>query len=205
MIMTHLYSEKQLARKTRNQLWAVCDQLGVKRRRSKADCISQILAVQPQQQPKQEMAIISYDDDELTRPYYISSNGVVIHRTDTYAQAERFCALQGYKLSDPVEQAQLELDDYLFHEQPRSTEAGTLPCVANDYFDLSSEVASLAGAFDKIVSHGQVVMRVAEGVDFKDEWRQKLIQASELVTDVMASLYHEGLLESDRIFLSKCM
>jgi len=114
--MTSLYSEKQLARKNRNQLWLLCDKLGVKRRRSKADCISQILAVQPQQQPRQETAVIDYNDDELTRPYHVCANGVVIHRTDTYAQAERFCALQGYKLSDPVEQVQLEMDDYLFHE-----------------------------------------------------------------------------------------
>ena len=222
--MTHLYSEKQLSHKTRTQLWKICDQIGCTKRRSKADCITEILALQPQPKPVQkEVAIIDYDDslDGLTEPYIIVVKGVLIHRTATYAQAERFCQFQGYQVSDVQQQAQSELleymeaqvedipvDDYLFHDddsQPRSTEAGTIPQQHNGYFDLSGDISTLMSAMDKIVSHGKIVLDLPSDVVFRQEWEQKLIYAAELLESVMLDTYGAGLERSDKLFLSKCL
>ena len=221
--MTHLYSEKQLSHKTRTQLWKICDQIGCTKRRSKADCITEILALQPQPKPVQkEVAIIDYDDslDGLTEPYIIVVKGVLIHRTATYAQAERFCQFQGYDILDAQQQAQSELieymeaqvediqiDDYLFHDdsQPRSTEAGTIPQQHNGYFDVASDISCVLSSFDKIVSHGKVVLDIPKDIVFRDDWKQKLIYAAELLESVMSDAYSNGLERSDKLFLAKCL
>lgn len=223
--MPHFYSEDQLSRKNRNQLWKICEELGCKRRRSKHDCIKSILNSQPQHiEPlDKDIAVIGYDDDSfegLTQPYTITVNGLLINRTGTYAQAERFCNFQGYQIADLQEQAQSELadyieqqaeeyqvDDYLFHHdvmRPCSTEAGNI-YQHNGYFDLSSDISSLMSAFDQIVSHGQIVANISNDIDFKDDWKQKLIQAAELVDSVMMSAYAEGLAQSDKLFLNNCL
>ena len=222
--MTHFYSEKQLSHKTRTQLWKICDQIGCAKRRSKADCITEILAHQPQpKQVEKEVAVIDFDDtiDGLTEPYIIVVKGVLIHRTATYAQAERFCQFQGYQVSDVQQQAQSELieymeaqvkdipiDDYLFHDDPqptRSTAAGTIPQQHNGYFDLSGDISTLMSAMDKIVSHGKIVLDLPSDVVFRQEWEQKLIYAAELLESVMLDTYGNGLKQSDRLFLSKCL
>jgi hypothetical protein len=222
--MTHFYTLRQLSLKTRTQLWKICDQIGCTKRRSKADCITEILALQPQlKQVEKEVAIIDYDDDSLdglTEPYIIVVKGVLIHRTATYAQAERFCNFQGYQISDAQQQAQSELieymeaqvediqiDDYLFHDdpQPRSTEAGTIPQQHNGYFDLSGDISTLMSAMDKIVSHGKIVLDLPSDVIFRQDWQQKLIYAAELLESVMLDAYSNGLKQSDRLFLSKCL
>lgn len=222
--MSHFYTASQLSRKTRTQLWKICDQIGCAKRRSKVDCITEILALQPQPKAvEKEFAAIDYDDslDGLTQPYIITVYGVLIHRTATYAQAERFCQYQGYQIIDVHEQAQSELadyteeqaeeyqiDDYLFHNdmvQPKSTEAGTIPQQHNGYFDLSGNISTLMSAVDKIVSHGQIVVNIPKDVEFRNDWKQKLLYAAELIESVMLDVYSEGLEHSDRLFLAKCM
>jgi hypothetical protein len=221
--MTHFYSEKQLSLKTRTQLWKICDQIGCTKRRSKADCITEILALQPQlKQVEKEVAIIDYDDslDGLTEPYIIVVKGVLIHRTATYAQAERFCQFQGYQVSNVQQQAQSELieymeaqvedipvDDYLFHDdpQPRSTEAGTIPQQHNGYFEIAENISCVMSSFDKIVAHGKIVLDLPSDVVFRDDWKQKLIYAAELLESVMLDAYSCGLERSDKLFLSKCL
>jgi hypothetical protein len=223
--MTYFYSEKQLSHKTRNQLWKICDQIGCAKRRSKADCITEILAHQPQpKQVEKEVAIIDYDDDSLdglTQPYIIVVKGVLIHRTATYAQAERFCNLQGYQISDVPQQAQAELieymeaqvedipiDDYLFHDDPqptRSTAAGTIPQQHNGYFDVAENISCVLSSFDKIVAHGKITMNIPKDIVFRDDWKQKLIYAAELLESVMLDAYSCGLERSDKLFLSKCL
>ena len=221
--MTHFYSEKQLSHKTRTQLWKICDQIGCQRRRSKADCITEILALQPQlKQVEKEVAVIDFDDslDGLTQPYIIVVKGVLIHRTATYAQAERFCNFQGYDILDAQQQAQSELieymeaqvediqiDDYLFHEdpQPRSTEAGTIPQQPNGYFEIAENISCVLSSFDKIVAHGKITMNTPKDIVFRDDWRQKLIYAAELLESVMSDAYSNGLERSDKLFLSKCL
>lgn len=224
-IMTHFYSEKQLSHKTRKQLWGICDQIGCQRRRSKADCITEILALQPQLKPVQkEVAVIDYDADSLdglTQPYIIVVKGVLIHRTATYAQAERFCQFQGYDISDAQQQAQSELleymeaqvedipiDDYLFHDDPqpaRSTAAGTIPQQHNGYFDVAENISCVLSSFDKIVSHGKIVFDIPKDIVFRDDWKQKLIYAAELLESVMLDAYSCGLERSDKLFLAKCL
>lgn len=221
--MTHFYSEKQLSHKTRTQLWKICDQIGCQRRRSKADSITEILALQPQlKQVEKEVAVIDFDDslDGLTEPYIIVVKGVLIHRTATYAQAERFCNFQGYDILDAQQQAQSELleymeaqvedipvDDYLFHDdpQPRSTEAGTIPQQHNGYFDIAENISCVMSAMDKIVVHGKVVLNLPSDVVFQREWEQKLIYAAELIESVMLDTYGAGLERSDKLFLAKCL
>lgn len=222
-IMTHFYSEKQLSHKTRTQLWKICDQIGCAKRRSKADCITEILALQPQpKQVEKEVAVIDYDDslDGLTQPYIIVVNGVLIHRTASYAQAERFCQLQGYDISDAQQQAQSELleymeaqvediqiDDYLFHDdpQPRSTEAGTIPQQHNGYFDVASDISCVLSSFDKIVAHGKIVLDIPKDVVFWQAWEQRLLEAAALLESVMLDTYSAGLERSDKLFLAKCL
>ena len=221
--MTHFYSEKQLSLRTRTQLWKICDQIGCQRRRSKADCITEILAHQPQPKPVQkEVAVIDFDDtiDGLTEPYIIVVKGVLIHRTATYAQAERFCQFQGYDISDVQQQAQAELieymeaqvediqiDDYLFHDdpQPRSTEAGTIPQQHNGYFDVAENISCVLSSFDKIVAHGKITMNTPKDIVLKEDWKQRLIYAAELLESVMLDAYSNGLERSDKLFLSKCL
>ena len=220
--MTHFYTLRQLSHKTRTrtQLWKICDQIGCQRRRSKADCITEILAHQPQPKPVQkEVAVIDYDDslDGLTQQYIIIVNGVLIHRTATYAQAERFCQFQGYQVSDAQSElieymeAQVEdiqIDDYLFHDDPqptRSTEAGTIPQQHNGYFDVASDISCVLSSFDKIVSHGKITMNTPKDIVFRDDWKQKLIYAAELIESVMSDAYNNGLERSDKLFLAKCL
>jgi hypothetical protein len=222
--MTHFYTLRQLSLKTRTQLWKICDQIGCQRRRSKADCITEILALQPQlKQVEKEVAVIDFDDslDGLTEPYIIVVKGVLIHRTATYAQAERFCQFQGYQISDAQQQAQSELieymeaqvedisiDDYLFHDDPqptRSTEAGTIPQQHNKYFDVASDISCVLSSFDKIVAYGKIVLDLPSDVVFRDDWKQKLIYAAELLESVMLDAYSCGLERSDKLFLSKCL
>ena len=225
--MTHFYTLRQLSHKTRTQLWKICDQIGCAKRRSKADCITEILAHQPQLKPVQkEVAVIDFDDtiDGLTEPYIILVKNVLIHRTATYAQAERFCQLQGYDISDAQQQAQSELleymeaqvedipvDDYLFHDdpqpqpQPRSTAAGTIPQQHNGYFDVAENISCVLSSFDKIVSHGKIVLDLPSDVIFRDDWKQKLIYAAELIESVMLDNYSCGLERSDKLFLAKCL
>ena len=221
--MTHFYTLRQLSHKTRKQLWGICDQIGCAKRRSKADCITEILSLQPQlKQVEKEVAIIGYDDslDGLTEPYIIMVKNVLIHRTATYAQAERFCNFQGYGISDAQQQAQSELleymeaqvediqiDDYLFHDdpQPRSTEAGTIPQQHNGYFDVASDISCVMSAMDKIVSHGKIVFDIPKDIVFRDDWKQKLIYAAELLESVMLDTYGAGLERSDKLFLAKCL
>lgn len=221
--MTHLYTLRQLSHKTRNQLWKICDQIGCTKRRSKADCITEILALQPQLKPVQkEVAVIDYDDslDGLTEPYIIVVKGVLIHRTATYAQAERFCQFQGYDISDAQQQAQSELieymeaqvediqiDDYLFHDdpQPRSTEAGTIPQQHNGYFEVAENISCVLSSFDKIVAHGKVVLDIPKDIVFQQKWEQRLLEAAKLLESVMSDAYSCGLERSDKLFLSKCL
>lgn len=223
--MTHFYTLRQLSHKTRTQLWKICDQIGCAKRRSKADCITEILALQPQLKPVQkEVAVIDYDDsiDGLTEPYIIVVKGVLIHRTATYAQAERFCNVQGYDISDVQQQAQSELleymeaqvediqiDDYLFHDdpqpKPRSTAAGTIPQQHNGYFDVAENISCVLSSFDKIVSHGKIVFDIPKDIVFRDDWKLKLIYAAELLESVMLDTYGAGLERSDKLFLSKCL
>jgi hypothetical protein len=222
--MSHFYTASQLSRKTRTQLWKICDQIGCTKRRSSADCITEILALQPQPKAvEKEVAAIDFDDslDGLTQPYTITVNHALIHRTSTYAQAERFCQYQGYKIVDAQEQAQSELveyieeqaeeyqiDDYLFHNdivQPRSTEAGTIPQQHNGYFDLSGDISTLMSAVDQIVSHNDIVVNIPKDVEFRSDWKQRLLYAAELIESVMLAVYSEALEQSDKLFLTKCM
>jgi hypothetical protein len=221
--MTHFYSEKQLSLKTRTQLWKICDQIGCTKRRSKADCITEILALQPQlKQVEKEVAIIDYDDslDGLTEPYIIVVKGVLIHRTATYAQAERFCQFQGYQVSNVQQQAQSELieymeaqvedipvDDYLFHDdpQPRSTEAGTIPQQHNGYFEIAENISCVMSSFDKIVAHGKITMNIPKDIVFQQKWEQRLLEAAKLLESVMSDAYNNGLERSDKLFLAKCL
>lgn len=219
--MSHFYTASQLSRKNRNQLWRICDQIGCAKRRSIADCITEILALQPQPKAvEKEFATID-SIDSLTQPYIITVSGVLIHRTATYAQAERFCQYQGYQIADAHGQAQSELaeyieeqaeeyqiDDYLFHNdmvQPKSTEAGTIPQQHNGYFDLSGDITTLMSAVDQIVSHNKIVVNIPKDVEFKSEWKQKLLYAAELIESMMLDVYSEGLEQSDKLFLAKCM
>lgn len=53
-----LYTEEELQAKTRQELWAICDSLKLSRRRSKADCIANILAMMPQKAEPQAQVYI---------------------------------------------------------------------------------------------------------------------------------------------------
>lgn len=218
--MTHFYSENQLSRKTRNQLWKICDQIGATKRRSKSDCITEILALQPQliEPVTRYTAVIDYDDsiDGLTQPYTITVNGLFINRTGTYAQAERFCNLQGYKIADVQDQVQdelityvdaqvddIQIDDYLFHNeliQPRSTESGTIPQQHNGYFELAENLSPILSAFDDIR-----VASIPSDVNYREDWGQKLSEALHIVEEVFNDSYHIALTTSDKTFLSSCL
>ena len=55
-------------------------------------------------------ASIEYDDTQLTEPYLVMVDGEMVHQRDTYMNACRYVQFQGYKLVDPTEVAQSELE-----------------------------------------------------------------------------------------------
>jgi len=56
------------------------------------------------------VATIEHDDTQLTEPYLVMVDGEVVHQRDTYMNACRYVQFQGYKLLNPQEVAQNELE-----------------------------------------------------------------------------------------------
>ncbi len=48
-------------------------------------------------------------------------------------------------------------------------------------------------------------MNTPKDIVLKDDWKQKLIYAAELLESVMLDTYGAGLERSDKLFLSKCL
>jgi hypothetical protein len=221
------FSELQLSRKTRTQLWSICEKLSIPKRRSRFDCITEILAFQPQpikpeQAKDKDIAVINYDGDSfegLTRPYTITVNGLLINRTGTYAQAERFCQFQGYQVRDAQSQAQEELaeyiefqeisaeelskDDYLFHDDPVATQTASSMMaseIPNGYFDLAEHLCDVLFAFEGL-NH----VDMPKDVKYPQEWAKTLRDANELVMQIFGELCHRGRQVSQKEFLNNCL
>ena len=65
---------------------------------------------QPDEVEAPIVASIEYDDTQLTEPYLVVVVGEVVHQRNTYMNAVRYCEIHGYKLMDPTEVAQIELE-----------------------------------------------------------------------------------------------
>jgi hypothetical protein len=70
---------------------------------------------------------------------------------------------------------------------------------------VASDISCVLSSFDKIVSHGKITMNTPKDIVFRDDWKQKLIYAAELLESVMLDTYGAGLERSDKLFLSKCL
>jgi hypothetical protein len=101
---------------------------------------------------QEKSAIIEFDGDSyegLTQPYMVVSEGKIVHRTETYLQAERFVQNAGLVLVEPQEVAQAELEaeleivdiDFGYHEVVKN---GDVVATIQIVFDRDHDLVSWA-------------------------------------------------------------
>jgi len=117
--MSHpVYSRQQLLNRGMVKVKKVAADMGVLPSGDKRlinNWVEAILAHQVKTVAKveQKSAAIEFDGDSyegLTQPYMVVSEGKIVHRAETYLQAERFCVNAGLILVEPQEVAQAELE-----------------------------------------------------------------------------------------------
>jgi len=101
---------------------------------------------------EKKSAVIEFDGDSyegLTQPYMVVSEGKIVHRTETYLQAERFVQNAGLALLEPQEVAQAELEaelqivdiDFGYHEVVKN---GDVVATIEIVFDRDHDLVSWA-------------------------------------------------------------
>jgi len=101
---------------------------------------------------EEKSAVIEFDGDSyegLTQPYMVVSEKKIIHRAETYLQAERFCLNAGFTLVEPQEVAQAELEaeleietiDFGYHEVVKN---GDVVATIEIVFDRDHDLVSWA-------------------------------------------------------------
>jgi hypothetical protein len=111
---------------------------------------------------QEKSAVIEFDGDSyegLTQPYMVVSEGKIVHRTETYLQAERFVQNAGLVLIEPQEVAHAELEAELETElQVVAIDFGYHEVVKN-----GDVVATIEIVFDR--DHDLVSWAVNKGLE----------------------------------------
>jgi len=156
--MSHpVYSRQQLLNRGWVKVKKVAADMGVLPSGDKRlinNWVEAILAHQAKTVAKveQKSAVIEFDGDSyegLTQPYMVVSEGKIIHRAETYLQAERFCLNAGLALVEPQEVAQAELEaelrvvdiDFGYHEVVKN---GDVVATIEIVFDRDHDLISWA-------------------------------------------------------------
>ena len=156
--MSHpVYSRQQLLNRGMVKVKKVAADMGVLPSGDKrliTNWVEAILAHQAKTVAKveQKSAAIEFDGDSyegLTQPYMVVSEGKIVHRTETYLQAERFCVNAGLILVEPQEVAQAELEaeleivdiDFGYHEVVKN---GDVVATIEIVFDRDHDLVSWA-------------------------------------------------------------
>jgi hypothetical protein len=166
--MSHpVYSRQQLLNRGMVKVKKVAADMGVLPSGDKRlinNWVEAILAHQAKTVAKveQKSAAIEFDGDSyegLTQPYMVVSEGKIVHRTETYLQAERFVQNAGLVLIEPQEVAQAELEAELETElQVVAIDFGYHEVVKN-----GDVVATVEIVFDR--DHDLVSWAVNKGAD----------------------------------------
>ena len=112
------YTERFLTKKGLSHCKMIASELGAVPSGDKRQLATWIDAIikhqgsnsQPDEVEAPIVASIEYDHNQLTEPYLVVVVGEVVHQRNTYMNAVRYCEFQGYKLVDPTEVAQSELE-----------------------------------------------------------------------------------------------
>jgi len=164
--MSHpVYSRQQLLNRGLVKVKKVAADMGVLPSGDKrliANWVDAILAHQSKTVAKVEKksAIIDFDGDSyegLTQPYIVVSEGKIIHRTETYLQAERFCLNAGLVLVEPQEVAQAELEaelrvvdiDFGYHEVVKN--GGEVIATISLVFEDESPLWAVSKGLDRLL------------------------------------------------------
>ena len=156
--MSHpIYSRQQLLNRGMVKVKKVAADMGVLPSGDKRlinNWVEAILAHQSKTVAKveQKSAAIEFDGDSyegLTQPYIVVSENKIIHRAETYLQAERFCVNAGLILVEPQEVAQAELEaeleivdiDFGYHEVVKN---GDVVATIQIVFDRDHDLVSWA-------------------------------------------------------------
>ena len=154
--MSHpIYSRQQLLNRGLVKVKKVAADMGVLPSGDKRlinNWVEAILAHQAKTVAKveQKSAVIEFDGDSyegLTQPYMVVAEGKIVHRAETYLQAERFVQNAGLALVEPQEVAQAELEaelqivdiDFGYHEVVKNGDVvATIEIVLDRDHDLVS-------------------------------------------------------------------
>jgi len=156
--MSHpVYSRQQLLNRGMVKVKKVAADMGVLPSGDKRlinNWVEAILAHQSKTVAKvqEKSAVIEFDGDSyegLTQPYMVVSEGKIVHRTETYLQAERFVQNAGLVLVEPQEVAQAELEteleivdiDFGYHEVVKN---GDVVATIEIVFDRDHDLVSWA-------------------------------------------------------------
>lgn len=162
--MSHpIYSRQQLLNRGLVKVKKVAADMGVLPGGDKRlinNWVEAILAHQSKTVAKveQKSAAIEFDGDSyegLTQPYMVVSENKIIHRAETYLQAERFCLNAGFTLIEPQEVAQAELEAEL--------EIETIDFGYHEVVKNGDVVATIEIVFDR--DHDTVSWAVNKGTD----------------------------------------
>ena len=112
------YTERFLTKKGLSHCKMIASELGAVPSGDKRQLATWIGAIikhqgsnsQPDEVEAPIVASIEYDDTQLTEPYLVVVVAEVVHQRNTYMNAVRYCEIHGYKLVDPTEVAQIELE-----------------------------------------------------------------------------------------------
>ena len=156
--MSHpIYSRQQLLNRGLVKVKKVAADMGVLPSGDKRlinNWVEAILAHQAKTVAKveQKSAVIEFDGDSyegLTQPYMVVAEGKIVHRAETYLQAERFVQNAGLALVEPQEVAQAELEaelqivdiDFGYHEVVKN---GDVVATIEIVFDRDHDLVSWA-------------------------------------------------------------
>jgi len=156
--MSHpIYSRQQLLNRGMVKVKKVAADMGVLPSGDKRLITSWVEAIIEHQSKtvakvEEKSAVIEFDGDSyegLTQPYMVVSEKKIIHRAETYLQAERFCLNAGFTLVEPQEVAQAELEaeleietiDFGYHEVVKN---GDVVATIEIVFDRDHDLVSWA-------------------------------------------------------------
>lgn len=156
-MVQQLYTKQQLEQKSIGELKEICDRLSIPRRRSKQDCIADILAAQPQLVKPVEQQSKTCADCPHFKTHADGTDKGWCCLFDRFAR-EPHAMTQDCVNTTSEEQ----IDDYLFHDEPTN-----LPKVGDTHFvgsfllrcsQVGGEYAALWEVFDENVPMGEIKM-----------------------------------------------
>lgn len=182
--MIQQYSESQLKELSISQLRDICHQLSIPTRRSKADCVADILSAQPQLIAQAELEVhVEEQADEVApqtcancpyfQPHDDGTNKGWCSVFNTFARehhAQTKDCLQNFPEEEP------EQDDYLFHDDPvplptQTSQVGDVVVLAEYILRCTIVGGSHAVVWD-VFEGNRLIDRIYFGWDCK--WRRSL-------------------------------